>query len=392
MTLIAPLQPETNADILAHSLRAKSWLVADALNLWSTAGIDHKSGRFRERLDLSGGPVVNVPHRLMVQCRQIYVFAQAHLFGWFDGRMIAERALDRAIADFFRSDGHPGWVFSITSDGSVLDPRRDAYAHAFVLLALAAAFRVTGRWELIAIADETIEYMDQALRSEWGGYLEGLPPATSVRRQNPHMHLFEAMLELFDVTDRPAYAARAGELFGLFATRLFRYDVGALAEYFDANWNLPSDREITCEPGHHFEWVWLLRKFAAATGRAVSPFVDALYQFAYANGFDQSGLLISEVTPDGRVLDPSRRLWPHAEAVKANAVEHLLGRTGCASRAGGLLKAILDIYCVTAVPGGWIDRFDADGCPAVDFIPASGLYHIAGCIWEAHRAFSARPT
>jgi mannose/cellobiose epimerase-like protein (N-acyl-D-glucosamine 2-epimerase family) len=35
-----------------------------------------------------------------------------------------------------------------------------------------------------------------------------------------------------------------------------------------------------------------------------------------------------------------------------------------------------------ATAGGWIDRLDAAGNPATDFMPASSLYHLPGAIDE----------
>ena len=37
------------------------------------------------------------------------------------------------------------------------------------------------------------------------------------------------------------------------------------------------------------------------------------------------------------------------------------------------------------VPGGWMDRLDAEGRPATDFMPASTLYHLLGAVAELDR-------
>ena len=37
-------------------------------------------------------------------------------------------------------DGRPGFVHTLAHDGSILDPLRDTYDHAFVLLALASVY------------------------------------------------------------------------------------------------------------------------------------------------------------------------------------------------------------------------------------------------------------
>ena len=69
------------------------WTVGSALPAWSTLGFDASAGRFRERLDERGAPI-DVPHRAMVQARQIYVYSHAYLLGWHDrGAELAEQAM-----------------------------------------------------------------------------------------------------------------------------------------------------------------------------------------------------------------------------------------------------------------------------------------------------------
>ena len=39
-------------------------------------------------------------------------------------------------------------------------------------------------------------------------------------------------------------------------------------------------------------------------------------------------------------------------------------------------------FLTGVLPGGWMDRLDAEGRPAADFIPASTLYHLLGAVAE----------
>jgi mannose-6-phosphate isomerase len=82
---------------------------------------------------------MQVPHRAMVQARQIYVFAHAAQLGWFvEGARLAEAAMASLLRDFCaRSGGQASLTFSTSSDCGIISPIRGAYAHAFVLFALA---------------------------------------------------------------------------------------------------------------------------------------------------------------------------------------------------------------------------------------------------------------
>jgi mannose/cellobiose epimerase-like protein (N-acyl-D-glucosamine 2-epimerase family) len=329
--------------------------------------------------------VPGVPIRLMTQARQIYVYSLAAKRKWYGGaQALVEKAYASMLRDFHRRDDRGGWIYSILRNGAIGDPQRDLYAHAFALLAIASYVEATGKGEALALADETLAFIDGFMRADQaGGYVDAVPPGDGLRRQNPHMHMFEALLALWSCSGEARYLARAGEMFGLFTSRFFRPDSGILAEYFNAA--LEPAEGISgkiAEPGHHYEWIWLLRRFERASGRAVQPYVDALYAHADANGYDRAGLIVDEVLDDGTQRTRSRRTWPVTEAIKANLTEAALGRSGAESRAAALAVQ-LGKYFLTADPaGGWIDRLDENGAPATDFMPASTLYHLACAIDE----------
>ena len=378
-------------------LRARNWAIQDALPFWSETGFDQTTSSFYERVDFAGVPLSNTPRRTMAQCRQIYVYAHAYELGWSDdGADRALRAVHSLIARHWSSDDARGWVFSITPDGRVHDGRRDTYAHAFVLLGLAWAYRLEPSQRLRDLATETLNVIDTLLAApDHGGFTDGLPRTDALRRQNPHMHLFEAYLAWFEASGDGRFLARAGEIFGLFTTRFFDPDTGALIEYFDDRWRPVDGQEGTiCEPGHHFEWVWLLLKFSRLTGRDVTRYATALFDHAEAFGRAQNGLLYDEVCTRGTVIKGSQRCWPHTEAVKAIAARH---ESGVARQPGAgdhrpmaedYMDCLMDHYLGRPFAGGWVDHYNADGTPKVDFVPASTLYHAFLAIAEAERVFN----
>ncbi len=335
-----------------------------------------------------------VPVRLLSQARQIYAYSLAARRGWYPGAAdLVEQAYSSMVRDFRGRDGQDGWIFSIRRDGAVADPRRDFYAHTFVLLAIASYVEATGRQQALALADDTLAFVDRHLRAAAGeGFLEGLPLSDSLRRQNPHMHMFEGLLSLWECSREARYLIRAGELFDLFAARFFRAESGILGEYFTAALQ-PAEGVAgrIVEPGHHYEWIWLLRRFGQITGRPVQPYVDALYDFADRYGFDGAGLIVDELLVDGSHHAPSRRIWPVAEAVKANLVEARLGRPGAEGKAASLAALLKDHFLTADPPGGWHDRLDRHGACLSKFMPASTLYHVVCAIDELSRFATASP-
>ena len=169
-------------DIVA---KLKLRMINHALPLWSKEGWDRTTGGFVERLDQEGRPDRLVPRRVRVQARQIYCFAKAAQMGWYpDGREVALKGLDHLLTKAKAPDGRPGFVHILASDGAVLDPLRDTYDHAFVLLALATAYTLDRDAQVRSEIDALLSFLDTQLRSPHGGFLEGWP-ASMPRRQNP---------------------------------------------------------------------------------------------------------------------------------------------------------------------------------------------------------------
>lgn len=347
------------------------WLCRDALPLWSDAGYDSDEDSFVERLTLSGTPQADVPRRLMVQARQIYVFATAALNGWFPrGADLALRAGHSMIRNYTDSDAQKGWAFSCTQQGAIVDDRRDLYAHAFVLLALASLLRLDANPRYISLVDRTLTFLDQDMAHPAGGYVEQWPSAVLPRRQNPHMHLLEAFLALQDVGLCGDFSPRIAALVALCENRFITGRTNVLSEFFDEEWR-PLDGGRSFEPGHHFEWVWLLTRHAAMCNIDMDERIEGLLQRALS-GIDAKGRIVDLVGPERTTAQ--YRLWSSMEAAKAFMAPS--GRTARPSGVADILHAAWQAFLAPSIPGGWIDRIDALGNALVDHMPASSLYHV----------------
>ncbi len=367
------------------------WLVGQSLPFWGSRGFDGVNARFHERLDLGGRPLA-VSSRVMVQARQIYVFAHAAQLGWFDGgATLAERAMRSLRRDFEEtSGGASSFAYSTGPQGSRL---RDTYAHAFILFAVAWLHRVTGDSGLVALADAVNLYVERQLFDPVnGGLFHGSPTTDRSKRQNPHMHLLEAYLALDASMPHRGHLDRARRLVRLFRSKIFRPDDAIVPEYAAEDW-LPhgdaSKRDVF-EPGHHFEWVWLLWQYGRATGDSCDAITAPLLAKARAHGFDD-GLIVDECLAGGTVVKRSRRLWPHTEAVKAAVVQHRCGDPSAAAFARDMVDALQRHFLGRPFAAGWIDHLDAAMSPMVDYVPASSLYHLVLAASEMSSAFDGGP-
>jgi mannose/cellobiose epimerase-like protein (N-acyl-D-glucosamine 2-epimerase family) len=370
----------------AHPLSQKlvNWLVASALPLWAESGWDARTQTFVERLDFDGRPLVTAPRRVMVQARQIFVYSVAHHRKWRpDAEEIVLRATRSMISHYFEADGQGGWAFSVDAKGAIVDSRRDLYAQAFALLGLACAYSVDSNPLYLRLAEKTLAFLDERMAAAISGYAECLPARRGPRRQNPYMHLFEALLALHTVApSKPIFLKKAAQMCRLFFERFLQRDRAILAELFEDDWSV-ADADLSFEPGHHFEWVWLLawyERFANANQRALlAETGDNLWRIANALGVSGDGIIFGRVAEDGRIVDRSSRLWSYAEAAKAAhfAAKRAQIQPDAPQR---FLELLHDRFLSTGMPGVWIDHLDERGQPMVDFVPASSLYHICCCL------------
>jgi mannose-6-phosphate isomerase len=362
-------------DIVSVHALFRAWLFDQALPFWGGAGHEGEGRGAREHLGLDGA-ASDIPFkRMRVQARQVYVFSQAALLGWPEGEKLARQGYEFIARRGERPDG--GWVRRLSPDGEVVDDAVDLYDQAFVLFALAWYIRLTGSADAATRARRTTEWIGAHMRAPHGGFHNVTPVEPGPRQQNPHMHLLEAMLALYEVTGEPAYAEVAHELVALFRRRLFDQATGTLGEFFEPDWS-PASGAIGdhVEPGHHFEWVWLLDRCERLTGANAKAEINRLYEFACRHGVDpQTALVWDVVARDGSVRQRSTRLWPQTEALKAHAVMARRGAGG-----GGhiplVVRNLLSRFFQGCPAGAWVDQFDGVGAPTTDKIPTSSFYHV----------------
>ncbi|HEX6859844.1 MAG TPA: AGE family epimerase/isomerase [Caulobacteraceae bacterium] len=353
----------------------KRWLVEDAYPRWAAVGVDPADGFF-EKVGMDGRPV-DAPRRIRVASRQVYSFAQAGRLGWRgDWRGIVEHGLE-ALARYRRSDGLYAQLMS--ADGEILDDTPAPYEQAFVMLALLAAQEALGR-DLEDQAALVREALKARLGRADGGFYEDVSKAGPLRA-NPHMHLFETAQAWTAVGRDAGWARMASDIGRLALERMIEPGTGALGELFDTDWRPLEEADV--EPGHQFEWGWLLLRFGAAEAAL------RLIEIGERHGVDPArDVAFNALSADLRPRDLSARLWPQCERIKAGAAAAMATGedrywTMAADGGRGLAR-----YLQTGVPGLWCDRMTPDGSMIDEAAPASSFYHIVGGIFDLDRALA----
>jgi mannose-6-phosphate isomerase len=345
--------------------------------LWLDAGWDREYGGFVDKLDQEGRPVP-LAKRVRVQARQIFCYAQAGLLGW-NGPW--QRAVEQGTAfmldAYRRSDG----LFrkSVEIDGSPADDMPDLYDQAFIVFALAWAYAVMDRPEALQIeAIRLLETLDQVATNPHGGYKElGSTPAPL--RSNPHMHMLEALLAWVENGGKTDFATRSRGIVDLATRNFLDPATGAVGEYFDIDWSFaPGQPGTIREPGHQFEWAYLLDEADRRLGGDHRQASARLYAFGTEHGI-QDGRTIFSNDAHGAALDSSSRLWAQTERLRTALI---LGAASSGAADDKYVLAAMQGFDWTwrmldvPVRGLWRDRTTATGATIDEPAPASSLYHI----------------
>jgi mannose/cellobiose epimerase-like protein (N-acyl-D-glucosamine 2-epimerase family) len=331
-------------------------------------------------LDAGGRPDPAQGLPLWITARMTHVFALAALLGRPEDGELADHGV-QALATTFADDRHGGW-WSEVRDGRPAGERKEAYPHAFVLLAASSA-RIAGRPGAPALWDAAAEVVaGRFWREEEGAFAESFGRAWTdpepYRGANANMHMVEACLAAADASGDPAWAGRALRTAERIVHREARAHGWRVVEHFDADWrplpdyneDAPRDpfRPFGVTPGHGLEWARLLVHLRAALPDPPAWLLEAargLFARALRDGWEEPpGGIVYTTDLHGAPVVRDRFHWAVAEAVAAAAVLHAAtGEEGDATWHRRLL-AFAREHLADPERGSWHHELDADLRPA----------------------------
>jgi len=317
-----------------------------------------------ENLDLQGNAQPQENRRGRVAPRQLFSFARAKRLGWNPDQS-ADRIIESALS-FIEGPSRlaqGGWAHQFNADGSIADPRRDLYDHAFIALAgseLAALGDIRGE----VLAEEAFSTIDSVFTDHVHGGWHDPETAPDCKLANPHMHLLEASLAHFEALSDQASLNRINTLCALFEGSIFDPVQGAMAEDFNKDWSRTTHRRV--EPGHCYEWAYLLGEAERLTGRDTASWRRRLIDYAEQHGVFE-GLAVDQITTTAKTF----RLWPQLERLRA-----LLHIPRSDEDIKAILDQIIETYLKPGISHGWVDKLNDAQEPASSAIPASMVYHL----------------
>ncbi len=338
-------------DYLPYLKEVRYHLHEELLPYWKVRGIDDQFGGFLTFFDRDGKPTGETTKNLLAHARLIYTCSAISRAGYDrDGTFLkkARSGIDFLVNHFW-DKSHEGWYWMLERDGTPIDRKKIIYGHSFVIYGLSEFFMASGDVESLKLAEKTFNLIQMyAADNLYGGYYEFFeedwqhcqPGIYGGDRKSldVHMHLMEALTNLYEASRSNLVRRRAIELINLIQNKMLHPEYGTGIAQFAADftpkraiifknvWGSdrpPEDPEgrplDNTSYGHNVELAWLLNHSIETLGLSKTNYVDTirkLYEHFVTYGIDwECGGVYCEGPHKGEAREKNKEFWQQAEGL-----------------------------------------------------------------------------
>jgi mannose/cellobiose epimerase-like protein (N-acyl-D-glucosamine 2-epimerase family) len=271
----------------------------------------------------------------------------------------------------------------VADAGQPTDRRKHVYLNAFALFGLAAYHKASGDAAALAAAQDLFRTLEaKAHDPVHGGYTEFFtedwrpitdpkensyvgPPGT--RTFNTHLHVLEALTELYRVWPDPVVRNRLDEMLTLNTLTVRLPQFGCNVDGFTSDWKpIDTPQNMRASYGHDVEGAWLCLDAARARGQPpalLRGWAEGLVGYSLRHGYDGQRGGFFYTGPLGKDADDTRKeWWVQAEAlVSMLELYKLTGKPEYYDAFARTLDFVEKFQ--VAKEGGWYATLKADGSP-----------------------------
>ncbi|MBS7566658.1 AGE family epimerase/isomerase [Mucilaginibacter sp. Bleaf8] len=301
------------------------------LSYWLQYTPDHENGGYYGKIDHENKVDAEAPKGAVLHARVLWAFSAACNHEFNETYLSEARRAYAYIVKHFIDPQHGGVYWTVNYQGQPLDTKKQVYANAFVIYALAEYYIVSGEQEAKEQAINLYRLLvNKSYDTELTGYFEAFTrewqetedlrlsakDANEKKTMNTHLHVLEAYTNLYRIWPDAELKQQMVTLLHNFLDYIVDVKSGHLVLFFDERWNRRSD---TISYGHDIEAAWLLLEAAEVIEdhELIEKLKSLAVQMANAaiEGVDTDGGLWYEYEPTQNHLIKEKHWWVQSEAM-----------------------------------------------------------------------------
>jgi mannobiose 2-epimerase len=380
--VLAASGPAAARELANYAADMREDLTEKTLPYWYDTTLDKANGGYVLADDVQG-PRTASEKQLVTQSRLIWTFSRVHLKGYGAEKRNYLKAAEhgyRFLLDHFLDKKNGGYFWTTDLSGKVLNDRKILYGESFVIYALVEYYRASNDKEALRRAiDLYQDVQKRAHDAKNGGWIEhftrdwtpilkpdpqAIVEIAGYKSANTHLHLMEALTELYEVTLEDEIKRSLEECLRLNATYFYPKDPGKSCFHRQPDWQEVTDpKSAGLSYGHNVEFAWLMIRAQRVLGAA--PGWDQFYahlNHALKYGYDhERGGVYSRGSDDKPATDTDKVWWVQAEMLAA-LTDALQQKPNAEYDAA--VKKLLDFvasFMTDPSDGVWLDTVTAEG-------------------------------
>jgi len=389
--------PPVKTVLQQDAARCRHILKTSLIDFYLPACVDPVNGGYYE--SLRDGKFAPTGERFLTQqARQLWFFSTLAASGIEkQAALAAARSGYNFLESHMRDRKHGGYFAKVNDAGQPLDTRKHVYLNAFALYGLVAYHRATGDAHALAAAQELFRVLEEKAHDRRnGGYVEFFfddwRPITNpkepryvgaigTKTYNTHLHVMEALAEMYRVWPDRLVGQRLAELVTINTTTVHHPDFNCNIDGWQSDWQMiQTPDNLRASYGHDVECVWLTLDAGRALGESPElrrAWAESLCTYCLKYGYDRkyggffySGLLGQPAN------DTKKEWWVQAEALASMLEMYRLTKRPEYYNVFHQTLEFVKNHQV-AREGGWWATRQADGAPQDNqrSSPWQGAYH-----------------
>ena len=344
---------------------------------------DKEHGGFYGRVTGKNVLEPEAPKGSVLNARILWTFSSAAIH--FPEKKVYREMADEAFDYFTRYffDQCNGGIFwMLDYKGSPVDKKKQIYAQAFAIYALAEYYRATAKEESLQLAMHLFQLIEiHSFDPEKNGYFEAYSEdwyllddlrlsdkdANEKKTMNTHLHVLEAYTALYKVWKNKHLKKQLVNLVEVFLNKIIDLETGHFNLFFDESWLIKS-HEISF--GHDIEGSWLLWEAAEASEseelkEKAKHLVIKMAEVTLKGGVDTDGGLFNE--GEGNIIvDSDKHWWPQAEAMVGFFNAWQLTKQEAYLRASQNSWNFIKRNMIDRAHGEWFWKTSREGIPSLE--------------------------